>query len=109
MAGCSWESFEAYRHLKCLGYIVGRHGTPWTMKSGVSCRGSNSPQDTSECNGRSEQEVEEEISTMLKDMQIADMRLAFDVYLPNSNFRKSSPGDPSFVLCILRYEVFGFC
>ncbi|KAL0337944.1 UNVERIFIED_CONTAM: hypothetical protein Scaly_2069500 [Sesamum calycinum] len=31
--GCSWESFEVYRHLKFLGYIVGRYGVPWSMKS----------------------------------------------------------------------------
>ncbi|CAI9779500.1 unnamed protein product [Fraxinus pennsylvanica] len=31
--GCSWESLEVYRHLKALGYIVGRHGIPWTSRS----------------------------------------------------------------------------
>ncbi|CAL5375368.1 unnamed protein product [Camellia sinensis] len=30
---CCWESFEVDRHLRSLGYIVGRHGIPWTMKS----------------------------------------------------------------------------
>ncbi|KAL4199399.1 hypothetical protein AMTRI_Chr03g50940 [Amborella trichopoda] len=31
--GSSWECFEAYRHLKSLGYVVGRHNLPWTLKS----------------------------------------------------------------------------
>ncbi|KAK1280676.1 hypothetical protein QJS04_geneDACA018240 [Acorus gramineus] len=30
--GSCWELFEAYRHLKSLGYIVGRHGLPWSSK-----------------------------------------------------------------------------
>lgn len=85
VAGCLWESFEVYRNLKSLGYIVGRHGTPWTMKNNISC-----------------QEVEEEISTTLEDMKIANLNLDFDVYLPNSKFRKSSPGNPSFVLSVVR-------
>ncbi|GLU14469.1 hypothetical protein SLE2022_310370 [Rubroshorea leprosula] len=31
-SGCSWEYFEVYKHLKALGYVVGRHGVPWTKK-----------------------------------------------------------------------------
>ncbi|KAK3217914.1 hypothetical protein Dsin_011884 [Dipteronia sinensis] len=34
-----------------------------------------------------------------KSPKIHEVRLVFDVYLPNSKFKKSSPGDPSFVLC----------
>nr|CAB3459966.1 unnamed protein product [Digitaria exilis] len=35
--GCSWDTFQAYKHLKSLGYIVGRYGVPWTLKnSGTS-------------------------------------------------------------------------
>lgn len=109
MAGCSWEAFEAYRHLKSLGYIVGRHGIPWTMKSSISCCNSDSLRDTSECNGRSDSEPEKEITTMFKDMQIMELKPTFDVYLPNRNFRKSSPGDPSFILCVLRYEISILC
>ncbi|KAK8939200.1 hypothetical protein KSP39_PZI010974 [Platanthera zijinensis] len=79
--GCSWEAFEAYRHLKTLGYIIGRHGIPWTMK---------------------DPDEEYGISILLEGMLIDDLKLTFDVYLPNSKFRKSSPGDSSFLLCVLR-------
>ncbi|CAL9099585.1 unnamed protein product [Musa textilis] len=91
--GCSWESFEAYRHLKSLGYIVQRYGIPWTLKNDIICCSSNSP---SENNTRCF-----EISNLLQDMQISELKLTFKVYLPNSKFRKSSPGDPSFLLCLL--------
>ncbi|KAF6151099.1 hypothetical protein GIB67_042434 [Kingdonia uniflora] len=48
--GRCWESFEAYMHLKSLGYIVGRHGVPWSMKKGKRTCGSASPQSTQEKN-----------------------------------------------------------
>ncbi|KAK0597242.1 hypothetical protein LWI29_023272 [Acer saccharum] len=35
----------------------------------------------------------------LDSPKIHEVWLVFDVYLPNSKFKKSSPGDPSFVLC----------
>ncbi|KHN07347.1 hypothetical protein glysoja_012645 [Glycine soja] len=35
-------------------------------------------------------------------MQVNDLRPDFDVYLPNSRFRKSCPGDPSFLLYLSR-------
>lgn len=92
--GCSWESFEAYRHLKSLGYIVQRYGIPWTLKNDIICCSSNSP---SENNTRCF-----EISNLLQDMQISELKPTFKVYLPNSKFRKSSPSDPSFLLCLLR-------
>ncbi|WOL02091.1 hypothetical protein Cni_G10810 [Canna indica] len=98
--GSSWEYFQAYRHLKSLGYIVKRHDIPWTLKNNRSCCGSNSP---SETNGRT-CEVEFGISDLLQGMQIHDLKPAFDVYLPNSKFKKSSPGDPSFLLCLLRED-----
>ncbi|XP_010523774.1 PREDICTED: uncharacterized protein LOC104802043 isoform X2 [Tarenaya hassleriana] len=31
--------------------------------------------------------------------EIRDTKAVFDVYMPNSRFKKSSPGDPSFVAC----------
>ncbi|CAN6576991.1 unnamed protein product [Malus baccata var. baccata] len=77
--GCSWEEFQAYRQLKSLGYIVGRHGVPWSMKivksnhesvSSYGCRDNDEAVDLDS----------EEFS----------------------KFRKSSPGDPSFVLCFTR-------
>ncbi|XP_073117242.1 uncharacterized protein [Elaeis guineensis] len=102
--GCSWESFEAYKHLKLLGYIVGRHGLPWTMKNQMICCNNDLPQSTSDIDGKSDREVGESISIiqLLKDMQIDDITPTFDVYLPNSKFRKSSPGVPSFILCLVR-------
>jgi len=33
MFGCCWELFEAYMHLKSLGYIIARHGVAWSLKS----------------------------------------------------------------------------
>lgn len=100
---CSWESFEAYRHLKLLGYIVGRHCVPWTNKANTRCdifKGS-SDKDVGFV------EVEERIDIIhrLKNMQIHDIIPTFDVYLPNSKFRKSSPGKPNFLLCLLRYSI----
>ncbi|KAF8396825.1 hypothetical protein HHK36_018458 [Tetracentron sinense] len=98
-SGCSWESFEAYRHLKTLGYIVGRHGVPWTMKNDKNCCNS-----ISQATPGSSRELEKNISVinLLKELQINEFNTAFNVYLPNSKFRKSSPGDPSFVLCLTR-------
>ncbi|KAJ8747794.1 hypothetical protein K2173_006935 [Erythroxylum novogranatense] len=32
-SGCSWDLFQAYRHLKSLGFIVCRQGIPWKMKN----------------------------------------------------------------------------
>ncbi|CBI29808.3 unnamed protein product, partial [Vitis vinifera] len=100
--GCCWESFEAYRHLKSLGYIVGRHGIPWTSKGAKTCLDSH--QGTPEGNSRTDEGSEEENSTieLVNNMHITEVKLLFDVYLPNSKFRKSSPGDPSFVLCLTR-------
>ncbi|KAG5055102.1 hypothetical protein JHK85_007612 [Glycine max] len=59
-SGCCWELFDVYRHLKSIGYIIGRHGVAWSLKS----------------------------------IKVNDLRPDFDVYLPNSRFRKSCPGDP---------------
>ncbi|KAF6146313.1 hypothetical protein GIB67_042684 [Kingdonia uniflora] len=95
-SGCCWESFEAYRHLKSLGYIVGRHGVPWSMKKEKGSCESTYPQGTQENNGVAQRDLEENVSLtgLLGNMQINEVKLAFDVYLPNSKFRKSSPGDP---------------
>ncbi|KAG5043318.1 hypothetical protein JHK87_007233 [Glycine soja] len=67
-SGCCWELFDVYRHLKSIGYIIGRHGVAWSLKS----------------------------------IKVNDLRPDFDVYLPNSRFRKSCPGDPSFLLYLSR-------
>lgn len=97
----SWESFVVYRHLKSLGYVVGRHGIPWTTRSNLICCNSESLQ----CTYVSPKAVEDEAMPMIRqfqDMQINEVKPTFDVYLPDSKFRKSSPGDPSFLLCLIR-------
>lgn len=97
--GCSWEHFQAYRQLKSLGYIVARHNIPWSLKN----VNSNSESSFPECSLENVVDVKSEdtisISEMFGRMQIDEVRPYFDVYLPNSKFRKSSPGDPIFVLC----------
>jgi hypothetical protein len=50
--------------------------------------------DTGACNG---------ITKFLKEMHIGGIYPSFEVHLPNSKFKKSSPGDPNFLLCLLRY------
>ncbi|KAI3912034.1 hypothetical protein MKW98_007561 [Papaver atlanticum] len=107
-SGCSWDSFKAYVHLKSLGYIVGRHGVQWTMKkdkqhgstpSGVG--------DAKDSNGISISGLEEEfsITDCLRDMHINnEAKPTFDVYLPNNKFKKSSPGEPDFVVYATRED-----
>nr|GLL36617.1 uncharacterized protein LOC109181459 isoform X2 [Ipomoea trifida]GMD39815.1 tRNA-splicing endonuclease subunit Sen54-like isoform X1 [Ipomoea batatas]GME18379.1 tRNA-splicing endonuclease subunit Sen54-like isoform X1 [Ipomoea batatas] len=97
--GCSWEAFEAYRHLKCLGYIVRRHGIPWTVKR--SKMSTIADQDIAEVDS-TESEDGHLISEMFSSMSIDELKPVFDVYPPNAKFRKSSPGDPCFVLCFTR-------
>lgn len=96
---CSWEHFHAYKHLKSLGYVVRRHGIPWSLK-GVE---SNSESFTPQCPLENVVDLKSDdnmsIIEMFSRMQIEEVKPVYDVYLPNSKFRKSSPGDPSFVLC----------
>lgn len=85
--GCCWEYYEVYKHLKSLGYIVGRHAVPWTLKS-----------------VKTDVAAEEKfIVHRLSKLDLNGLEPAFDVYLPNGKFKKSSPGDPSYVLCFTRY------
>jgi tRNA-splicing endonuclease subunit Sen54 len=102
--GCSWDTFQAYKHLKSLGYIVGRFGVPWTMKHSGTCdtvapRMSivEPDQSLNRVDGASNG-----ITKLFKEMQIDGISPTFEVYLPNSKFKKSSPGSPSFLLCLLR-------
>ncbi|XVF31296.1 hypothetical protein REPUB_Repub16aG0133800 [Reevesia pubescens] len=103
-SGCYWELFEVYRHLKSLGYVVGRHGIPWSVKGQKIKAGTCSLQGSQERNELLEMESKDKnsIIELFDNMQITEVSLAFDVYLPNSKFRKSSPGDPSFVLYLSR-------
>lgn len=104
-SGCSWELFEVYRHLKSLGYIVGRHGVPWIVKipKGRDINITSDPvslQVTPKRHGVMEVEPKEESSlvALFDNIQINEVRPVFDVYLPNRKFKKSCPGDPSFLL-----------
>ncbi|RWR94988.1 tRNA-splicing endonuclease [Cinnamomum micranthum f. kanehirae] len=102
--GCSWESFEVYRHLKSLGYIINRYGLPWTLKINKSCCNSKCSEGTLDSDDASKPNREDESSSILcqlKEMRINEMMPNFDVYLPNSKFRKSAPGNPSFILYLL--------
>ncbi|KAF7819053.1 tRNA-splicing endonuclease subunit Sen54-like isoform X1 [Senna tora] len=91
--GCCWELFDVYRHLKSLGYIVGRHGVAWSLK------GSKSDHKPVALEGSKD---ELSINELFSELQINELRPDFDVYLPNNRFRKSSPGDPSFLLHLSR-------
>ncbi|KAK7841092.1 trna-splicing endonuclease subunit sen54 [Quercus suber] len=107
VSGGSWELFEVYRHLKSLGYIVGRHGIAWSIKGAKSnCQSVSlqcSPQSSEVVNLESEDESS--IVGSFNNMHINEARPVFDVYLPDSKFRKSSPGDPSFVICLTRGDL----
>ncbi|EOA37018.1 hypothetical protein CARUB_v10010061mg [Capsella rubella] len=95
-SGCCWENYEVYRYLKSLGYILGRHGVSWTSKNAAISTPSG--QEESVCSGECPQE-KDTITQLLVDMQIFDAKAVYDVYLPNSRFKKSSPNEPSFVAC----------
>ncbi|KAF8102130.1 hypothetical protein N665_0201s0415 [Sinapis alba] len=94
--GCCWESYEVYRYLKGLGYIIRRHGVSWTSKDAVITTPSG--EEESVCVGECPED-KDAVTRLLGGMQICGARAVFDVYLPNSLFKKSSPGEPSFVAC----------
>ncbi|KAI3959407.1 hypothetical protein MKW98_018997 [Papaver atlanticum] len=105
--GCSWDSFQAYKHLKSLGYIVSRHGVPWTMKNDKHFTTPTCVGDSKGSSGLSRSELEEgfSITDGLRNMHIdSESKPAFDVFLPNSKFRKSSPGEPDFVVHLSRED-----
>uniref|UniRef100_N1QPB4 tRNA-splicing endonuclease subunit Sen54 N-terminal domain-containing protein n=1 Tax=Aegilops tauschii TaxID=37682 RepID=N1QPB4_AEGTA len=102
--GCSWDAFQAYKHLKLLGYIIGRYAVPWTMKNNPTCETTDSLErmpDTDQSFNRADG-VHNGITKLLKEMHIDGLHPSFEVYLPNSKFRKSSPGAPCFLLSMLR-------
>lgn len=98
--GCCWESFEVYRHVKKFGYVVQRHGVPWSIKNVKSK--STSVEGTSEINVNIDKGYEDEnfLFELFDSMQINEARPIFDVYPPNSKFKKSTPGNPICVLCL---------
>jgi len=101
--GCSWDAFQAYKHLKSLGYIVGRYGVPWTMKNSGACDTTVPPSvvHTDKSFNRVDGTCSD-ITKLLKEMHIDGISPSFKVYFPNSKFKKSSPGVPCFLLCLLR-------
>ncbi|XP_054781062.1 uncharacterized protein LOC129288485 isoform X3 [Prosopis cineraria] len=103
--GCCWELFEVYKHLKSLGYIVGRHGVSWSMKD--TSKSGHKPvalEDTGEKNQSIDMGSRDEksLNKLFSEMHINELRPDFDVYLPNNRFRKTSPGDPTFLLHLSR-------
>ncbi|XP_030493860.2 uncharacterized protein LOC115709789 [Cannabis sativa] len=97
--GCSWELFQAYKQLKSLGYVVGRHGIPWSLKHVKSNTESFSSQCSSENVVDLKSQGEISVLGVFSRLQVGEVKPVFDVYLPNTKFRKSSPGAPSFVVC----------
>ncbi|CAK8543197.1 unnamed protein product [Lathyrus sativus] len=102
--GCCWELFEAYRHLKSLGYIIARHNVAWSLKcigNSVKCV---DLEGTEECKQLVDMvsKIEISIDKLFGDLKINDLKPDFDVYLPNNRFRKSSPGNPNFLLYLSR-------
>ncbi|CAM8940419.1 unnamed protein product [Rhodiola kirilowii] len=102
--GCSWEQFEAYRHLKSLGYIAGRQGVPWTIKRKKSLNLSSVHEAAFADNIPLNEGLEHDFSILALDDHAHSGKLNpdFDVYLPNSKFKKSTPGNPCFKLHVCR-------
>ncbi|CAM0952196.1 unnamed protein product [Alopecurus aequalis] len=102
--GCSWDAFQAYKHLKLLGYIVGRYGVPWTMKHNSTCEVTDSTESMAGTDRHSDRAdgACNAITKFLEDMHIDGIFPSFEVHLPNSKFKKSCPGVPTFLLCLLR-------
>jgi len=98
-SGYCWELFEVYRHLKSLGYIIVRHGVLWSLKS---IRSSHRPAALETTEESKELVDMGSVQRLFSELRINELRPDFDVYLPNSRFRKSSPGDPSFLLYLSR-------
>ncbi|GAV65090.1 LOW QUALITY PROTEIN: hypothetical protein CFOL_v3_08605, partial [Cephalotus follicularis] len=98
--GCCWERFEVYRHLKSH-YIIRWHSAPWSIKTtkGVNLNNETvSVQSTAEGSGvMGIVSKDSSNNELFSSMQINEVGPVFDVFLPNSKFRKSSPGDPSFI------------
>ncbi|RZC49505.1 hypothetical protein C5167_017923 [Papaver somniferum] len=105
--GCSWDSFQPYKHLKSLAYIVSRHGVPWTMKNHKHCTSPTCVRDSNNGSALSGTELEEGISITdgLGNMHINyEAKPTFDVFSPNRKFRKCAPGEPNFVVYLTRED-----
>ncbi|PWA51938.1 tRNA-splicing endonuclease, subunit Sen54 [Artemisia annua] len=106
VGGSSWESFEVYRHLKSLGYIIKRHGVCWSRKRGknvpASVEGDSGSQTITE-NGNEDIDSIAEISELFSTMKINELR-------PKERY-----GPVSFAINLLKLNglvndpVFAFC
>lgn len=99
--GCTFKYFAAYKRLKLLGYIVGRHNIPWTMKGTNGCHSRQHSNENHQDNVNEKGEDIATVSLLLNNLLVNEIKPVFDVYLSNSKFRKSSPGSPDFILCML--------
>ncbi|MCL7025211.1 hypothetical protein MKW94_017773 [Papaver nudicaule] len=104
------DSLQIYKRLKSLGFI-GRHCVKWTLKNdkqhGTTPTGAEDPKDHSKISiavlGLGERLS---ITEGLREMRINNhTKPTFDVYLPNNKFKKSSPGEPDFVVYLTRIEI----
>lgn len=43
------------------------------------------------------------VSKQRDDTRVSNLKLMYDVHLPNSRFKKTNPGCPAFSLCITRF------
>ncbi|PIM99395.1 hypothetical protein CDL12_28109 [Handroanthus impetiginosus] len=99
---CSWDSFEVYRHLKFLRYIVGHHNVPWSMKKVNIKSDDQAGVEEVDSVRDSGSKVNSFITEMFGNLHLGETRPTSDVYPPNSKFKMSSPGNPSFVFCLAR-------
>lgn len=120
-SGCSWEGFKVYQHLKSLGYIVGRLGIPWSLKS-IKSYGRVLEYTSEQDNTAQITLTRSSIVQSLEKLQLVEVNPlvedglpcklkkssekskfvvhlpVYEVYLPNSQFKKTCPGDPNFVV-----------
>ncbi|KAG5242635.1 tRNA-splicing endonuclease [Salix suchowensis] len=94
----------ACRQLKFLGYVVGRHGVSWSLKNVYGSCSSCSFQWMIKSEGMLEIEQNDttSIAQMLCNLLVDELKPNFEIYLPNRNFRKSSPCGPTFQLWLIR-------
>lgn len=78
--GCSWNVYQVFGQLKKFGYIVGRHGVPWTLQENL---------------------WKDEPKASLTH---GKLELTFDVHKPSGQFQKAKPGAPAFSVCIAWYK-----
>jgi tRNA-splicing endonuclease subunit Sen54 len=73
--GSSWNAYQVFGQLKKFGYIVGRHGVPWTLQENLA--------------------KDESKASLTREK----LELTFDVHKPSGQFQKAKPGEPAFSIC----------